>query len=83
VTGTPRAGIDPETAVRGMQPYVERDLAAGTRLNRITRHMLGAFTGRPGARRWRRMLTEGAANPAAGWDAVEAALDAVAAPATA
>jgi tRNA-dihydrouridine synthase A len=40
--------------------YIESELAKGARLNQITRHMLGAFAGRPGARRWRRLLSEGA-----------------------
>jgi tRNA-dihydrouridine synthase A len=31
----------------------------GRRLNQITRHMLGLFAGRPGARGWKRMLSEG------------------------
>ena len=35
-------------------------------LNQITRHMLGAFQGRPGARAWRRRLSEGAHRPGAG-----------------
>ena len=36
---------------RAMLPYIEAHLAAGGRLHQITRHMLGLFTGRPGARR--------------------------------
>jgi tRNA-dihydrouridine synthase A len=49
-----------------MIPYVERELAAGTRLAAITRHMLGLFQGRPGGRAWRRHLGEAAARPGAG-----------------
>ncbi len=41
-------------------PYVERELAGGTRLHHITRHMIGLFNGVPGARRWRRYLSENA-----------------------
>jgi tRNA-dihydrouridine synthase A len=41
-------------------PFVERELALGTPINRITRHMLGLFQGQPGARKWRRVLSEGA-----------------------
>ena len=36
--------------------------------------MLGAFQGRPGARGWRRLLSEGAHRPGAGPELVEAAL---------
>jgi tRNA-dihydrouridine synthase A len=64
----------PETAVRAMLPYIEREMSAGTRLNQITRHMLGAFAGRPGARGWRRVLSEGAHRPGAGPDLVVRAL---------
>jgi len=41
-------------------PYVEKELAGGTRLHHITRHMIGLFNGMPGARRWRRYLSENA-----------------------
>ncbi len=64
----------PETVVRAMLPYIEAHLASGGKLHQITRHMLGLFTGRPGARAWRRTLSEGANRPGAGPDLVEAAL---------
>ena len=67
-----------EDAVRAMLPYIEAEVSAGTALNRITRHMLGAFGGRPGARAWRRWLSEGAHRPGAGPEIVEAALARVA-----
>jgi tRNA-dihydrouridine synthase A len=57
-----------------MLPYVENHLANGGKLNQVTRHMLGLFAGRPGARAWRRMLSEGATRPGAGPELVEAAL---------
>ncbi len=63
-----------EDAVRAMLPHIEAELARGTRLNQISRHMLGAFAGRPGARQWRRTLSEGAHLPGAGPELVEAAL---------
>lgn len=70
------AGPDttPENAVHGMLPYIEAHLVAGGRLNQITRHMLGLFAGRPGARHWRRALSEGASRPGAGPELVLAAL---------
>ena len=69
-------GVDSsaETAVAAMLPYIEAHLAAGGRLHQVTRHMLGLFSGRPGARAWRRMLSEGATRPGAGTELVEAAL---------
>ncbi|MFK7752950.1 MAG: tRNA dihydrouridine(20/20a) synthase DusA [Sedimentitalea sp.] len=57
-----------------MLPYIDAHIAQGGRLNQITRHMLGLFAGRPGARAWRRMLAEGAHHPGAGSDLVRAAL---------
>jgi len=69
---TPDRG--PEDAVRAMLPYIEDHLARGGKLHQVTRHMLGLFTGRPGARAWRRMLSEGATRPGSGPELVEAAL---------
>lgn len=63
-----------EEAVRAMLPYIEVERRAGTPLASITRHMLGAFQGRPGARGWRRVLSEGAHRPGAGPELVETAL---------
>ena len=61
-----------------MLPYIEAERARGTALNQITRHMLGAFQGRPGARAWRRTLSENAHRPGAGPELVERALAEVA-----
>jgi len=63
----------PHEVLDAFVPYVERALAAGAPLNGITRHILGLFQGRPGARRWRRHLSEQAHRPGAG---VEVLLDA-------
>lgn len=49
---------DPMQVVRDMVPYIERHIETGGRLNQITRHMLGLFAGQPGARAWRRILSE-------------------------
>jgi len=73
-----RAAYHQPAAVQAMLPYIERELAAGTRLAQITRHMLGVFAGRPGARRWRQILSEGAHQAGAGVELVERALAAVA-----
>lgn len=51
---------DRHAVVEKMMPYIESELAAGTALNRITRHMLGLFAGQPGARAWRRYISENA-----------------------
>ncbi len=57
-----------------MRPYIADHLAAGGRMHQITRHMLGLFTGRPGARAWRRHLSEGVNRPGAGLEVYDAAL---------
>jgi tRNA-dihydrouridine synthase A len=60
-----------------MKPYIADHLQAGGRLHQITRHMLGLFHGRPGARGWRRTLSEGATRTGAGLPLYDAALAAV------
>ncbi len=68
----------PEDAVRAMLPYIEAHLSAGGRLHQITRHMLGLFSGRPGARGWRRVLSKGATRAGAGPELVSEALGRIA-----
>ncbi|MEJ6708870.1 MAG: tRNA dihydrouridine(20/20a) synthase DusA [Amylibacter sp.] len=63
-----------EDAVLQMLPYIEAHLSKGGRLNHITRHMLGLFAGRPGARQWRRTLSERAHTDGVGPEVVLAAL---------
>ncbi len=52
--------------VLDMVPYIEQELAKGNHLAHITRHMLGLFQGVPGARAWRRYLSENACRRDAG-----------------
>jgi tRNA-dihydrouridine synthase A len=67
-----------------MMPYIERELAQGTRLHSITRHFVGAFHAVPGARAFRRHLAENGVKPGAGVnvlrDAIALVEDRVAAP---
>jgi tRNA-dihydrouridine synthase A len=77
--GEPGPDVEPHAAVRAFLPYVERALAQGVKLPAMTRHMLGLFHGRPGARSWRRILTVEAIRPGAGIEVIERALDAVSA----
>jgi tRNA-dihydrouridine synthase A len=70
----------PLEAVLAYRPYIESQLADGVKLHAITRHMLGLFAGRPGARKWRQILSAEANRPGADWSVVERALDAVADP---
>ena len=58
--------------VEAMRPYIAAHLAAGGCLQQITRHMLGLFQTRPGARGWRRVLSD--ARPGSGLEVLDAAL---------
>jgi tRNA-dihydrouridine synthase A len=59
VHGDDLAMPTPESIVAQMRDYAERQVTLGTPLRSITRHMLGLFNGRAGARGWRRALSEG------------------------
>ncbi len=61
-------------AFEAMMPYIERELAAGTRLHAITRHFVGAFHGVPGARAFRRHLAEHGVKAGAGVDVLREAI---------
>lgn len=69
--------IDPVTAVEAYKAYVAAELARGTHLAAMTRHMLGLFHGRPGARAWRRILTVEGVKSGAGLEVIDQALAAV------
>jgi tRNA-dihydrouridine synthase A len=58
-----------------MTDYARSQLSKGVRLHSITRHMLGLFAGQPGARAWRRTLSEQAPRAGAGVHVIEAAMD--------
>ncbi|MEF1289204.1 tRNA dihydrouridine(20/20a) synthase DusA [Vibrio sp. M260118] len=60
--------------VEEMYPYIEKQLSQGAYLGHITRHMLGLFQNMPGARQWRRYISENAHKPGSGIEVVEAAL---------
>jgi tRNA-dihydrouridine synthase A len=65
------------TVVTQMIPYIEHELARGVRLGSITRHMVGLFAGLPGARAWRRTISEHAYRDGAGVEVIAKALDAM------
>jgi tRNA-dihydrouridine synthase A len=60
--------------VEAMTPYIERELASGTRLHAITRHFVGAFHAVPGARAFRRHLAERGVRAGAGVEVLRDAL---------
>ncbi|MEX6508266.1 tRNA dihydrouridine(20/20a) synthase DusA [Jiella sp. M17.18] len=59
----PERPVDYPALVAAMADYADRHMAAGGKLGQVTRHMTGLFTGLPGARRWRQILSEGANRP--------------------
>ena len=63
--------------VEQMLPYIDRELATGATLNSISRHMLGLFSGRPGARVWRRFISEHAHLEGAGSEVLVNAINAM------
>jgi tRNA-dihydrouridine synthase A len=62
--------------IERMQRYAARELARGERLAPIVRHMLGLYAGEPGAREYRRALSEGARAPDAGVELLRRAVPA-------
>jgi tRNA-dihydrouridine synthase A len=68
----PHAGM--KEVFEAMMPYIEDQLAQGTRLHSITRHFVGAFHGVPGARAFRRHLAENGVKPDAGVDVLRDAM---------
>jgi tRNA-dihydrouridine synthase A len=81
------AGVDPLlgkgdppdliAAAERMIPYAEAHGAAGGKVSAVTRHMIGLFQGRPGARRWRQILSTEASRPGAGPEVIRHALAAL------
>jgi tRNA-dihydrouridine synthase A len=64
--GEPAPYATMQDVFEAMMPYIEAELAAGTRLHSIVRHFVGAFHGVPGARAFRRHLAENGVGPGAG-----------------
>jgi tRNA-dihydrouridine synthase A len=69
--GTP---VTLDAAVAHYRAYIARKLPQGVPLHAMTRHMLGLFNGRPGARQFRRHLSEHGHRPGAGLSTLDDAL---------
>lgn len=74
IFGDTRVALTRHEVVWAMEDYIGRHIASGGKLAQITKHMLGLFAGQPGARRWKRVLSEGAHKDGAGFDLVKEAL---------
>lgn len=66
-----------DDVMRGLLDYVAAQLEQGTALNHITRHLLGLYQGVPGARKFRRYLSENAYKSGAGLDVLQEAFNRV------
>ncbi len=76
-TGEGPECIDMKACLAGIdayRPYMTSQLEQGVKLSSMTRHMLGLFAGEPGARSWRRTLSEKAVRPGADLDVLDEAL---------
>lgn len=78
---TANPAADRISAIRAFFPYIEQQLSQGATLHHITRHILGLFNGLPGARQFRRHLSENATRKGAGIDVLEQALSRLTEPA--
>jgi len=76
--GEPAPFVSPKHAAMALVDYIDRELAQGTRLHAITRHLHGLFRAMPGARAFRRQLAGASTMPNAGTDVLRVALTLVA-----
>ena len=76
--GVPAPVADEFEALEAYEPYIAAELARGARLHDITRHLLGLFAGRPGARAFRRHLATEAVKAGAGLGVLRGAIKHVA-----
>jgi tRNA-dihydrouridine synthase A len=74
--GEPAPSRAASTVLEAMLDYTAAELERGTKLSAITRHMTGLVNGLPGARRFRRLLTEESVKPSAGLEVLHAAIEA-------
>jgi tRNA-dihydrouridine synthase A len=74
IYGVDKPVITREQVLDAFTHYCEEELAKGKRLNHMTRHILGLYNGLPGARQFRRVISEQAHKPGAGIDVLERAL---------
>ena len=82
-TGEGDDGLDMQAcldALGAYRPYMAAQLDAGWKLSSMTRHMMGLFAGQPGARGWRRTLSEKAVKPGADLSVLDEALEHVLTP---
>lgn len=77
IYGIDKPAVSREEVMQQFMLYCGEELAKGTRLNHLTRHILGLYQGLPGARQFRRIISEQAHKPGAGIEVLERALAAL------
>lgn len=75
--GEAAAPLSRHEVLEAFLPYVQRELAHGTHLHAMTRHILGLFQGQPGARAFRRHISENAPRAGAGIEVIREAMQKV------
>jgi tRNA-dihydrouridine synthase A len=76
----PPPPVSRHDVIERLLPYATLQLQKGVRLHHITRHILGLFQGVPGARAWRRYLSEYSHDTDAGIEVIQEALESLSAP---
>jgi tRNA-dihydrouridine synthase A len=74
IYGSTQPIISREKIAEAFVNYVDNELSKGTKLQAMTRHILGLFHGMPGARQYRRHISENAYKPDATIDVLTTAL---------
>jgi tRNA-dihydrouridine synthase A len=77
IYGIDRPVISRDQVMQEFMEYCKAQLAQGVRLNHLTRHILGLYQGLPGARQFRRIISEQAHKPGAGIEVLERALEVI------
>jgi len=77
IYGDTEGAMTREDVVDCMRPYIQHQLDQDTYLNHMTRHMIGLYHGQPGARHWRRTLSEKSCKAGAGLEVLDEALECV------
>lgn len=77
IYGSDKPVVSREEVMEGFIAYAEEQLHKGVRLSYMTRHILGLYQGMPGARKFRRVISEEAHKPNAGIDVLKRALEAL------
>jgi tRNA-dihydrouridine synthase A len=75
IYGQPQRELTRRGAMENLRSFVEEELASGTPLRFIARHILGLYQGQYGARQWRRMLSDATLLKNADWGLIEQALN--------